>query len=208
MASVLPSQNTQEIGERIGHILDDNVSSLAQSQEGIVLLVPAARITHVLTKLRDDSVLSFRQLMDITAVDYPGREERFEVVYHLLSVYSNQRLVIKLGVDEGGLVPSVIDVFPSAGWYEREIWDMFGIPFSDHPDLRRLLTDYGFEGHPLRKDFPLTGYVEKRYDEALKRVVQQPVSLPQEFRDFDFASPWEGMERAVLQGTKNHNQDG
>ena len=132
-------------------------------------------------------------LLDVTAVDYPERDERFEVVYHLLSLKHNQRVRVKLAADEETPVPSVTEVFNSANWLEREAWDMYGIYFSGHPDLRRLLTDYGFEGHPLRKDFPLTGYVEVRYDEDQKRVVYEPVKLSQEFRSFDFMSPWEGM---------------
>ncbi len=132
-------------------------------------------------------------VLDVTAVDYPQRDERFEVVYHLLSLKHNQRIRVKLAAGEETPVPSVTEVFNSANWLEREAWDMYGIYFSGHPDLRRLLTDYGFEGHPLRKDFPLTGYVEVRYDEDQKRVVYEPVKLSQEFRSFDFMSPWEGM---------------
>ena len=133
------------------------------------------------------------------AVDYPEREERFSVVYHLLSVSQNQRIRVKVTTNEDTPVPSVSGVYSSAGWFERETWDLYGIFFSDHPDLRRLLTDYGFDGHPLRKDFPLTGYVEVRYDDAKKRVVYEPVSLTQDFRSFDFMSPWEGMT-TVLPG--------
>ncbi len=150
-------------------------------------------IVKVLTFLRDDQNCQFKQLMDVTAVDFPAREERFDVVYHLLSLKLNQRIRVKLVTDETGLVPSVAEVFSSAIWYEREVWDMYGIYFGDHPDLRRMLMDYGFEGHPLRKDFPLTGYVEVRYDETQKRVVYEPVKLTQEYRTFDFMSPWEGM---------------
>ena len=131
--------------------------------------------------------------MDVTAVDYPDREERFEVVYNLLSLKQNQRIRVKLSTDESTPVVSATSVFKSANWFEREVWDLFGVFFSDHPDLRRILTDYGFEGHPLRKDFPLTGLVEVRYDEDQKRVVYEPVKLTQEFRTFDFVSPWEGM---------------
>ena len=134
----------------------------------------------------------FKELIDITGVDYPEREQRFEVVYHLLSLHHNQRIRVKVRTDETTPVPSVTPVFRPANWFEREAWDMYGMLFSDHPDLRRMLTDYGFEGHPLRKDFPLTGYVEMRYDDEQKRVVYEPVKLRQDFRNFDFLSPWEG----------------
>jgi len=144
--------------------------------------------------LRDDQRARFEILIDICGVDYPARPERFEVVYHLLSPRNNQRIRVKLTTDEDQLVPSLIDVFPAANWYEREAYDMYGILFSGHPDLRRLLTDYGFSGHPLRKDFPLTGEVEVRYDDEQKRVVYEPVKLMQEYRSFDFESPWEGTD--------------
>ncbi len=158
----------------------------------VSLSIETAPLPRVLTYLRDDPAMLFRQLVDVTAVDYPDEEPRFEVVYHLLSLHHNQRLRVKLRVDEGQPVPSAVPVFRCANWFEREVWDMYGILFSDHPDLRRLLTDYGFEGHPLRKDFPLTGYVEMRYDDEQKRVVYEPVKLKQDFRTFDFLSPWEG----------------
>ena len=159
------------------------------------LMIDARResIVRVLTFLRDDSNCQFKLLVDVCGVDYPSRPERFEVVYNLLSLRHNQRVRVKIVAAEDTPVPSVTGVFSSAGWYERETWDLYGIFFSDHPDLRRLLTDYGFEGHPLRKDFPLTGYVEVRYDDEQKRVVYEPVKLVQEFRSFDFLSPWEGM---------------
>ena len=150
------------------------------------------RIVEVLTDLRDR--FGFQQLLDVCGADYPDRVERFDVVYHLLSLSRNIRVRVKVTTDEVAPVPSAIAVYPSAGWFEREAFDMYGILFSDHPDLRRLLTDYGFSGHPLRKDFPMTGYVEVRYDEAQKRVVYEPVKLTQEFRNFDFLSPWEGAE--------------
>jgi NADH-quinone oxidoreductase subunit C len=156
------------------------------------IIVPRQEIAEVLTKLRDSPACQFEVLIDICGVDYPDRAERFEVVYHLLSPRLNQRLRVKVATDETTPVPSVNDVFPAANWYEREAYDLFGIRFTDHPDLRRILTDYGFQGHPLRKDFPLTGYVEVRYDDEKKRVVYEPVKLTQEFRDFDFESPWEG----------------
>ncbi len=144
--------------------------------------------------LRSDPSCRFGTLVDITAIDWPDREKRFELVYHLLSMSLNTRIRIKAAIREGELAPSITQVFSCANWYEREIFDMYGILFSGHPDLRRILTDYGFRGHPLRKDFPTTGYVEVRYDEEAKRVVYEPVRLPQEYRMFDFMSPWEGAE--------------
>lgn len=158
------------------------------------LTVVATRdsLIATMTALRDD--FGFQQLIDLCGVDYPDRVERFEVVYHLLSMTRNVRLRVKVATDERQPVPSLVEVYPAAGWFEREAFDMYGVLFSGHPDLRRLLTDYGFEGHPLRKDFPMTGYVEVRYDEALRRVVYEPVKLAQEFRNFDFLSPWEGAD--------------
>jgi NADH-quinone oxidoreductase subunit C len=149
-------------------------------------------IVKVMTALRDDPRYLFEVLIDICGVDYPARPERFDVVYHLLSPRRNLRIRVKVTTDEDHPVPSLVNVFPAANWFEREAYDMYGILFSGHPDLRRLLTDYGFEGYPLRKDFPLTGYVEVRYDDEQKRVVYEPVRLNQEFRNFDFESPWEG----------------
>ncbi|MFN4041447.1 MAG: NADH-quinone oxidoreductase subunit C [Brevundimonas sp.] len=158
----------------------------------LTLIAPRERIVEVLTALRDR--FEFQQLLDVCGVDFPDRAERFEVVYHLLSMTRNVRLRVKISTDEVKPVPTAIGVYPAAGWFEREAFDMYGMIFSDHPDMRRLLTDYGFEGHPLRKDFPMTGYVEVRYDEEQKRVVYEPVKLTQEFRNFDFLSPWEGAE--------------
>ena len=154
--------------------------------------VVAANIEDFIEFLRTDGACRFSSLVDITAVDYPEREKRFDVVYHFLSMYQNHRIRVKVAVGEEEMVPSIVNVHPSANWYEREVFDMFGILFSNHPDLRRILTDYGFRGHPLRKDFPTTGYTEVRYDEAQKRVVYEPVKLVQEYRQFDFMSPWEG----------------
>jgi NADH-quinone oxidoreductase subunit C len=159
----------------------------------VTLTVARADIVASLTKLRDDPALQFEQLIDLTGVDYPARAERFDVVYHLLSVRKNVRIRVKTTTDEATPVDSVIPVFPNANWYEREAYDMYGILFAGHPDLRRLLTDYGFQGFPLRKDFPLSGHVEVRYDDEKKRVVYEPVKLTQEFRSFDFESPWEGV---------------
>ncbi len=159
----------------------------------LMLRVEARSLIKLLTFLRDDQNCQFKQLVDITAVDFPERRPRFDVVYNLLSHKQNQRIRIKVGVDEDKPVPSACEVYSAANWFERETWDLYGIFFDNHPDLRRILTDYGFEGHPLRKDFPLTGYVEVRYDEEQKRVIYEPVKLTQEFRSFDFESPWEGM---------------
>ena len=156
------------------------------------LTIKAQHIAETLTLLRDDPKCQFEVLIDICGVDYPEREERFEVVYHLLSPRLNQRIRVKTSTDEATPIASVNDIFPAANWYEREAYDMFGIRFTGHPDLRRILTDYGFQGYPLRKDFPLTGFVEVRYDDDAKRVVYEPVKLNQEFRNFDFESPWEG----------------
>ena len=163
----------------------------------LTLTVAPADIVRVLTALRDDTQCLFEVLIDICGVDYPERERRFDVVYHLLSPRRNRRIRVKCEADEDTAVPSAVEVFPAANWFEREAYDMYGILFSGHPDLRRLLTDYGFQGHPLRKDFPLTGYVEVRYDDAQKRVVYEPVRLTQEFRSFDFMSPWEGVEYVI-----------
>ena len=164
------------------------------------ITVAAADIVDVLTRLRDDLACRFEILIDICGVDYPARPQRFDVVYHLLSMTLNHRLRVKLMADDVTPVPSVIEVYLAANWYEREAYDMYGILFSGHPDLRRLLTDYGFQGHPLRKDFPLTGYVEVRYDDEAKRVVYEPVKLAQDFRQFDFESPWEGNGPVILPG--------
>ncbi|SFK54117.1 NADH-quinone oxidoreductase subunit C [Shimia haliotis] len=154
--------------------------------------VTPANIAGFIEFLKSDANCRFSTLVDVTAVDYPERAKRFDVVYHLLSMYQNQRVRLRVAVREDEMVPSITEVHPSANWFEREVFDMFGIIFSDHPDLRRLLTDYGFRGHPLRKDFPTTGYTEVRYDEAQKRVVYEPVQLTQDYRQFDFMSPWEG----------------
>ncbi|HJU20441.1 MAG TPA: NADH-quinone oxidoreductase subunit C [Stellaceae bacterium] len=154
-------------------------------------------LPRVLKLLRDDERCRFDVLVDLCGVDYPDRPQRFEVVYNLLSLPLNQRIRLKLETDEREPVPSAVSLYSSAGWWEREAWDLYGLVFAGNSDLRRILTDYGFEGHPLRKDFPLTGYVELRYDEEQKRVVYEPVKLQQEFRSFDFLSPWEGMDRIL-----------
>ena len=170
--------------------------------------VAPSNILGLVDFLKSDRGCRFSSLVDITAVDYPGREKRFEVVYHLLSMYQNHRLRLRMSVREEDMVASIIDVHPSANWFEREVFDMFGILFSGHPDLRRLLTDYGFRGHPLRKDFPTTGYTELRYDEVKKRVVYEPVSLVQEYRQFDFMSPWEGAKYVLPDDKKLEETEG
>ena len=166
----------------------------------LILTVAREQLVPVLTQLRDNKAFLFEQLIDVCGVDYPERAERFEVVYALLSVSLNLRIRVKVSTDEDTPVPSVVDLYPSANWFEREVWDLFGVFFSDHPDLRRILTDYGFDGHPMRKDFPLTGYVELRYDPEQRRVVYEPVKLTQDFRTFDFASPWEAITDIQLPG--------
>ncbi|WP_142847045.1 NADH-quinone oxidoreductase subunit C [Telmatospirillum sp. J64-1] len=186
------TQVLQDLGDYISAALPQEVLKVEIAHGELMITVRASAVVKVLTFLRDDSNCLFKQLMDLCGVDYPARELRFDVVYNLLSLKHNQRIRVKIETDEDTPVPSVTGVFSTAAWFEREAWDMYGIFFSDHPDLRRLLTDYGFEGHPLRKDFPLTGYVEVRYDDEQKRVVYEPVKLQQEFRSFDFLSPWEG----------------
>jgi NADH-quinone oxidoreductase subunit C len=187
------TQALQDLGDYIAAALSQEVLSAKLLTGELVITVRGAAIQKVLTFLRDDTNCLFKQLMDLTAVDYPEREQRFEVVYNLLSLKQNQRIRVKVNTNEDTPVPTVTGLYSAAGWFEREVWDMFGVSFSDHPDLRRILTDYGFEGHPLRKDFPLTGFVERRYDDEQKRVVYEPVKLVQDFRNFDFLSPWEGM---------------
>lgn len=169
-------------------------------KDELCVIIKRESIVPFLIVLRDDKAFAFKQLVDICGADYPDRPERFEVVYNLLSLTHNMRIRVKVSTDEETPVDSVVSVFSSAGWFEREAWDLFGIYFNNNPDLRRILTDYGFEGHPLRKDFPLTGFVELRYDEELRRVVYEPVKLQQDFRVFDSLSPWEGMTDIQLPG--------
>ena len=185
----------QDLGDYLTATLGDALHGFEIGHGQLNLHIARTSLLKVLTLLRDDQNCQFKQLVDVTAVDRPAQPERLELVYNLLSLKLNQRIRVKLTTDERSPVESVGSVFSSALWPEREVWDMFGVFFSGHPDLRRLLTDYGFEGHPLRKDFPLTGFKEVRYDEEQKRVVYEPVKLPQEFRQFDFVSPWEGMLR-------------
>jgi NADH-quinone oxidoreductase subunit C len=184
----------QELGEMIAAKLAGAVTSFEVAYGELTLHAETDGILRVLKVLRDDPECRFVCFTDIAGVDNPSREKRFDVVYHLLSPYKNRRIRVKVQADEDTQVPSAIPVFPAANWYEREIFDLYGVLFSDHPDLRRILTDYGFSGHPLRKDFPLTGHVEVRYDDEQKRVVYEPVKLVQEFRSFDYLSPWEGTE--------------
>ncbi|MEJ6479368.1 MAG: NADH-quinone oxidoreductase subunit C [Octadecabacter sp.] len=188
------SEAMNDLGTHLELKRPDCVLSWAVTHDELTVEVAPANIVGFVEFLKSDQTCKFNSLIDITAVDYPGRAKRFDVVYHFLSMYQNHRIRLRIQVREEDLVPSIIDVHPSANWFEREVFDMFGILFSGHPDLRRLLTDYGFRGHPLRKDFPTTGYTEVRYDEAQKRVVYEPVSLVQEYRQFDFMSPWEGAE--------------
>jgi NADH-quinone oxidoreductase subunit C len=190
--------------EKLTALAEHLAASLAGVVQGyeihhgeLTISVPRNGVLDALSFLRDDRQCRFTILCDICGVDYPDRPERFEVVYNLLSMSQNLRIRLKVETDEENPVPSATGLFSVAGWWEREAWDLYGIYFSDHPDLRRILTDYGFDGHPLRKDFPLTGYVELRYDEDQKRVVYEPVKLKQEFRSFDFLSPWEGMDRIL-----------
>jgi NADH-quinone oxidoreductase subunit C len=184
----------RDLGDYIEAALSEAVIAVDLAGDELVVKVHRERIVRVLTFLRDDVNCQFKQLMDVCGADYPEREDRFEIVYNLLSLTHNQRIRVKLQTDARSPVPTVTGVFNSANWWERETWDMYGVYFRDHPDLRRILTDYGFEGHPLRKDFPLTGYVEVRYDDLEKRVVYEPVKLTQDFRSFDFLSPWEGIQ--------------
>ena len=193
------SDALKELGTYIEAKRPDCVLSWDVSVGELNVDVTPSNIEGFVEFLRADQNCRFSTLVDITAVDYPERAKRFDVVYHFLSMYRNHRIRLRVAVRDNELVPSIIDVHPSANWFEREIFDMFGIIFSGHPDLRRLLTDYGFRGHPLRKDFPTTGYVEVRYSEAEKRVVYEPVKLVQEYRQFDFMSPWEGA-KYVLPG--------
>ena len=189
----------KELGEYVELKLGRAVQAATVRHDELTLTVGREDIARVLRFLRDDGRCRFEVLIDICGVDYPERAERFEVVYHLLSPRLNQRVRVKLSTDEATPVASAVEIFAAANWFEREAYDMYGILFTGHPDLRRLLTDYGFQGFPLRKDFPLTGYLEVRYDDEKKRVVYEPVKLTQEFRNFDFESPWEGMT-TVLPG--------
>ena len=194
---LIEKDGLQAVEEALAENFGSVILSTKTALEELSVHVEASEIQKVLAFLRDDINCQFKLLMELCGVDYPERENRFEVVYCLLSLSRNIRVKIRVSANERVPVPSVTGVFSSAGWWEREVWDLFGIFFSGHSDLRRILSDYGFEGHPLRKDFPLTGYVEVRYDDSQKRVVYEPVSLTQEFRDFDFMSPWEGIQNSL-----------
>ncbi|MCE9521465.1 MAG: NADH-quinone oxidoreductase subunit C [Alphaproteobacteria bacterium] len=192
MSEALQKLSAHILEKRSGFAI---ASSMAYGE--LALTAAPDTIIGLLTFLRDDQVCKFTQLIDLCGVDYPNREKRFDVVYHLLSLHRNHRIRVKIEVAEDAPVPSATAVWPAANWYEREAFDLYGLQFTGHPDLRRLLTDYGFTGYPLRKDFPLTGFVELRYDDEQKRVVNEPVKLTQDFRKFDFMSPWEGAKHIL-----------
>jgi NADH-quinone oxidoreductase subunit C len=196
----MSDETMEALAEAIAAALPGAVTGHAVTHGELTLSVNAADIVRVATFLRDDPRYAFICFIDVTAVDWPQRERRFDVVYHLLSPTKNRRIRMRIEVDDASTVASLVGVFPGANWFEREVYDLYGIVFTDHPDLRRLLTDYGFEGYPLRKDFPLTGFVEVRWDDEQKRVVYNPVQLTQEFRSFDFLSPWEGPNYPPLPG--------
>jgi NADH-quinone oxidoreductase subunit C len=185
-------ETLEKLGSDIAGALAGSIAGFGIAYGELTVTTKASDIVKVVTLLRDDERCQFFSFIDITAIDWPGREKRFDVVYHFLSPKLNHRIRVKIAIGEDTAVPSIIGVFPGADWFERETYDLYGVLFAGHPDMRRLLTDYGFEGHPLRKDFPLTGFVEVRYDDDVKRVVYEPVRLNQEFRTFDFLSPWEG----------------
>ena len=195
----------EELKEVVTLALEKSILETSESRGELSIQVKRDDIESVLTFLRDNVNCQFKQLLDLCGVDYPEREERFEVVYNLLSMSHNFRIRVKVRT-AGQPVPSVVGVFSTAGWFERECWDLYGVPFEGNPDLRRILTDYGFQGHPLRKDFPLTGFVEMRYDDEKKRVVYEPVKMTQEFRSFDFLSPWEGVPRTLPGDEKAEQQ--
>ena len=183
-----------DLADHISANQPDAVSSHTVTHGELTVEVSPSAIVDFVDFLKSDATCRFSSLVDITGVDYPGEERRFVVVYHFLSMYQNQRIRVKAAIREEEIIPSIVSVYPAANWFEREVFDMYGVLFSCHPDLRRILTDYGFRGYPLRKDFPTTGYTEVRYDEVQKRVVYEPVNLTQEYRQFDFMSPWEGAE--------------
>ena len=205
MGDVTSLTPLQALEQHATSLLGDRIEQSAIAYGELTLTVHRETILDSVRALHDDADLRFISIIDVCGVDFPEREERFEVVYHLLSPYKNQRIRLKIHTDDETPVPSITPVFPGADWFERETYDFYGILFSGHPDLRRILTDYGFDGHPLRKDFPTTGYVEVRYDEERKRVVYEPVRLAQEFRQFDYLSPWEGTDY-VLPGDEKKSQ--
>jgi NADH-quinone oxidoreductase subunit C len=198
-------ESLNELGEYVALKLGDALTGFSVRHHELTLEARLDDIVSVMQMLRDDARCRFISIIDVCGVDYPDRAQRFDVVYHLLSPSQNLRVRVKIATDEVTPVPSICPVFPGADWFEREAYDLYGILFSGHPDLRRILTDYGFDGHPLRKDFPLTGFVEVRYDEERRRVVYEPVTLAQEFRNFDYLSPWEGTDY-VLPGDEKAKQ--
>jgi len=193
-ADIAADEALGELSDYLGQALGSAIGARELAFGELTIAVEATRLIEVMRFLRDDVRCQFISFIDACGVDYPARERRFDVVYHLLSPHQNHRIRVRVATDETTTVPSLTSIFPGADWFEREAYDLYGILFSGHPDLRRILTDYGFDGYPLRKDFPLTGFVEVRYDDALKRVVYEPVRLTQEFRSFDFLSPWEGPD--------------
>jgi NADH-quinone oxidoreductase subunit C len=194
MGDVSTTAPLQALADHVSIVLGDRIRESKTAFGELTILVHREIVVEVMRLLHDDTGCQFLAIVDVCGVDYPDREERFEVIYHLLSPTKNQRIRVKVTTDADTPVPSITPVYPGADWFEREAYDMYGILFSGHPDLRRLLTDYGFDGYPLRKDFPTTGYVEVRYDEERKRVVYEPVKLAQEYRQFDYLSPWEGTD--------------
>ncbi len=196
----MPDESLRDLADYIAENLEKDVEQYEFINDELVITAKNSSLEKVLQFLRDDRECEFTTLIDICGVDYPNRKERFEVVYSLLSLRQNNRVRVKIAAAEDEVIRSASTLFSSAVWFEREVWDMYGVPFAGNPDLRRILTDYGFEGHPQRKDFPLTGYVELRYDEEKKRVVYEPVKLTQDFRRFDYLSPWEGMTDVQLPG--------
>lgn len=200
------TQSLEEFGNAVAAALPAAEVKAAVRFDELTLTVEPQHLIEVVRHLRDDPSCLFINFVDLCGVDYPQRLQRFDVVLHLLSPKYNRRVRVKTMTDETTPVPSLIDIFPAANWFERETYDLYGILFSGHPDLRRILTDYGFEGHPLRKDFPITGFVEVRWDDQEKRVVNEPVRLTQEFRNWDFLSPWEGVETAALPGDEKASQ--
>lgn len=197
MATYTDPDALQQLADHIALRRPNEVIDASVAFGELTVTASASGILDLLDFLRSDSSCRFSTLVDITAVDYPSRQQRFDVVWHFLSMYQNQRIRVKVAIREDEMLPTLTGIYPAANWFEREIFDMFGILFTGHPDMRRILTDYGFSGHPLRKDFPTTGYVEVRYDDAEKRVIYEPVSLVQEYRQFDFLSPWEGVQYAL-----------
>ena len=189
--------NLIDLEKKINSELTTKINKTEIKHDQIYIEIDKEDLIDVVLFLKTNKDTKFRQLIDVTVVDYPEQTQRFKVVYLFLSHEFNQRIILSYFINENEVIPSLTSIFPSANWMEREVFDMYGVNFKDHPDLRRILTDYGFEGHPLRKDFPLTGYVEVRYDDSQKRVVYEPVSLTQEFRDFDFMSPWEGIQKVL-----------